>query len=83
LIGGRIERGCGRARRYRASFSLDAGQLAGGLSPLASVLMSSGFNDSVAVRVRSGDLDLLSAGAIAANSIALTADTGAVNIAVY
>ena len=64
-----------------ASFSLDAGQLAGGLSPLASVLMSSGFNDSVAVRVRSGDLDLLSAGAIAANSIALTADTGAVNIA--
>jgi hypothetical protein len=74
------------------SFSLDAGQLAGGLTPLASGLMNGGFSDAVAVRVRTGDLDLLAAsdpraaglafaGTLSANSITLTADTGAVNIA--
>jgi filamentous hemagglutinin len=61
------------------SFLLDAGQLLGGLTPLASSLMSGGFNKAVDVRVHSGDLDLSSA--IAANAITLTADTGAVNIA--
>jgi hypothetical protein len=30
-------------------FSLDAGQLVGGLSPLAATLMSGGFSDSVSV----------------------------------
>ncbi len=65
-------------------FSLDAGQLAGGLTPLATMLMSGGFSDSINVRVRSGDLDLGSAGAsgaaLSANSITLTSDGGAIDI---
>jgi hypothetical protein len=64
-----------------SSFSLDAGELAGGLTPLAASLMSGGFSNAVDVRARTGDLDLSSAGTLSANSIALTADTGAVNIA--
>jgi len=63
------------------SFSLDAGELAGGLTPLATSLMSGGFSDAVNVRARTGDLDLTSAGTLSANSITLTADSGAVSIA--
>ena len=73
-------------------FSLDAGQLAGGLTPLASTLMSGGFSDAVDVRVHQGDLALLAAsdtgaqglpfaGNLTANSITLTADTGSVEVA--
>lgn len=61
-------------------FSLDAGQLVGGLSSLAATLMSGGFSDSVSVRTRSGDLTL-SGGTLAATTINLTADTGTVEIA--
>jgi len=60
-------------------FSLDAGQLVGGLSPLAASLMNGGFSDSVIVRVRNGDLTLPS-GTLSATTINLTADTGTVDI---
>jgi filamentous hemagglutinin len=63
------------------SFTLDAGQLTGGLTPLASMLANGGFSNSVNVRARSGDLLLQNGGVIDANSITLTADTGAVEIA--
>jgi filamentous hemagglutinin family protein len=60
-------------------FSLDAGQLLGGLSPVAASLTSGGFSDSVSVRVRSGDLSLPS-GTLTATTINLTADQGTVDI---
>jgi filamentous hemagglutinin len=63
------------------SFALDAGQLTGGLTPLASLLATGGFNNSVNVRVRSGDLLLQNGAVIDSNSITLTADSGAVEIA--
>ena len=63
------------------SFTLDAGQLAGGLTPLASALSNGGFSNAVNVRVRGGDLQLQNGGVIDANSITLTADGGAVEIA--
>jgi filamentous hemagglutinin len=63
------------------SFNLDAGQLAGGITPLASSLIQGGFSNAVNVRVRGGDLQLQNGGIIEANSITLTADTGAVEIA--
>jgi filamentous hemagglutinin len=63
------------------SFTLDAGQLAGGLTPLAAALTQGGFSNAVNVRVRGGDLQLNGGGIIDANSITLTADTGAVDIA--
>jgi hypothetical protein len=63
------------------TFSLDAGELADGLTPLAATLASGGFSNAVNVRARSGDLDLAALGSIAANSIVLSADTGSVDIA--
>ena len=62
------------------SFTLDAGALAQGLTPLASTLISGGFNDAIDVRAQSGDLTLNSGGALNANSITLTADAGSVDI---
>jgi filamentous hemagglutinin family protein len=73
-------------------FNLDAGQLDGGLTALASKLMSGGFSNAVDVRVHQGNLTLLNAadpnaqgvplaGTLTANSITLTADAGAVDIA--
>jgi len=63
------------------SFTLDAGQLTGGLTPLASTLAGGGFSNSVNIRVRGGDLQLQNGGVIDSNSITLTADTGVVEIA--
>jgi filamentous hemagglutinin len=63
------------------SFTLDAGTLTGGLTPLASNLMAGGFSDSVNIRVRGGDLDLTGGASLTANSITLSADSGAVDIA--
>jgi filamentous hemagglutinin len=62
------------------SFTLDAGALAGGLTPLASILTSGGFTDAIDVRAQSGDLTLNSGSVIDANSITLTADGGSVDI---
>ena len=65
------------------SFSLDAGQLTGGLTPLVSGLMkgaNGGFSDVVDIRVRSGDLDLGAGSTLSANNITLTADSGTVDI---
>ena len=62
------------------SFTLDAGALAGGLTPLASILTSGGFTDAIDVRAQSGDLTLNAGSALNANSITLTADTGSVDI---
>ena len=69
------------------SFSLDAGSLsaangAGGnaLSSLAAALGTGGFNDSIDLRVRTGDLDLSSGSVLVANAVTLTADTGQVTI---
>jgi hypothetical protein len=63
------------------NFSVDAGQLANGLTPLAASLTSGGFSGSVSVRVHGGDLDLLPGGALTSNQITLTADDGTVDIA--
>jgi filamentous hemagglutinin len=62
-------------------FALDAAQLTGGFTPLASMLMSGGFSDALDVRVRQGDLTLSGSGSVTSNSITLTADTGVVDIA--
>ncbi|HTB66252.1 MAG TPA: filamentous hemagglutinin family protein [Steroidobacteraceae bacterium] len=62
-------------------FSLNAGQLSGGFTTLASSLTSGGFSNAVDVHVQQGDLALLSGSTLTANSITLTADTGAVDIA--
>jgi filamentous hemagglutinin len=63
------------------SFTLDAGQLLGGLTPLASNLTAGGFTNAVNVRVQTGDLDLANGAVLSANHITLTADSGAVDIA--
>lgn len=60
-------------------FTLDAAQLTGGFTPLAANLTAGGFTDGVDVRVHHGDL-ALSSGTLSANSIALTADSGSVDI---
>ncbi len=62
------------------SFTLDAGALAGGLTPLASILTGGGFTDAIDVRAQSGDLTLIAGSALNANSITLTADAGNVDI---
>jgi len=74
-------RGSAGAGGSGGRFSLDAGSLNGGLSPLAASLMSGSFSDSVALRVRSGDLDLTAGSGLTAHTIGLTADAGVVNIA--
>jgi filamentous hemagglutinin family protein len=61
--------------------SINAGTLAGGLMSLVANPGLAGFTDIVNIRAHNGDLDLASSGAITANSIALTADSGAVDIA--
>jgi len=87
LVGGNVVslagtiNGAGGKGGAGGSFTLDAGQLAGGLTPLASILTSGGFSNAVNVRVRGGDLQLQNGAVIDANSITLTADTGAVEIA--
>ncbi len=58
-----------------------ADRLSGGLASLVANPGLSGFNQAVNVRVLNGDLDLVSGGVITANSITLTADSGAVDIA--
>jgi len=63
------------------SFSLDAGQLNGGLTPLAASLAAGGYTDAIDVRVQSGNLDLAAGSSLRANQVTLTADSGAVNIA--
>ena len=63
------------------SLVVDAGSLSGGLMSLVTNPGLRGFNQTVNVRLQSGDLDLASAGAITANSITLTADSGTVDIA--
>jgi filamentous hemagglutinin family protein len=61
--------------------TVDAGTLAGGLMSLVSNPGLSGFSDAINIRARNGDLNLASTGAITSNSITLTADSGAVDIA--
>jgi len=61
--------------------SIDAGNLTGGLGSLVANPGFAGFSDAVNVRVHTGNLDLTNTGAITANSITLTADTGNVDIA--
>ena len=63
------------------NFRLSAGQLAGGLTPLAGKLTSGGFNNLVNVRVQSGDLNVASGTTLTANQINLTADTGSIDVA--
>ena len=68
------------------SFALDAGSLesgagsTAGLDELAASLTTGGFNGAVDVRVRTGDLLLGAGNAVSAQSVTLTADTGAVTI---
>jgi filamentous hemagglutinin family protein len=63
------------------SFSVDAGQLAGGLPALTASLAAAGFSNQIAVRVRSGDLDAAAGTVLTANQLSLTADSGAIDIA--
>ncbi len=63
------------------SFSVDAGQLVGGLPALTAGLAAAGFSNQIAVRVRSGDLDALAGTLLTANQLSLTADTGVIDIA--
>jgi filamentous hemagglutinin family protein len=63
------------------SLIVDAGALSGGLMSLVTNPGLRGFDQAVNVRVQTGDLDLASGGAITANSITLTADSGTVDIA--
>ena len=73
--------GAGDGGSTGGSFTLDAGTLTGGLTPLASNLTAGGFSDAVNIRVRGGDLDLTGGASLTANSITLSADSGAVDIA--
>jgi len=79
-LAGRIN-GAAPSGHQGGSLMVDAGTLSGGLMGLASNPGLSGFGQAVNVRVQNGDLDLASGGAITANSIALTADSGTVDIA--
>ncbi|MGA2399410.1 MAG: filamentous hemagglutinin family protein [Steroidobacteraceae bacterium] len=63
------------------SLIVDAVTLSSGLASLVANPGLSGFNQAVNVRVQNGDLDLASGGAITANNITLTADSGAIGIA--
>ena len=63
------------------SFWLSAGQLTGGLSPLAANLTAGGFTNLIDVRVQNGDLNLTAAGTLNANQVNLTADSGVIDIA--
>jgi filamentous hemagglutinin len=63
------------------SLSIDAGTLTGGLMSLVTNPGLAGFSDAVNIRAHNGDLDLANGGAITANSITLTADSGAIDIA--
>ncbi len=71
------------------SFSLYAGQLAGGLSPaLVDELTTGGFSSSIGIEVASGDLDLAQSGCasnavctLTASQITLTSDAGSIDIA--
>ncbi len=61
------------------SFTLNAGQLSGGLQGLAGSL--SGFARSISVESGSGDLDLLQGQTLSANQVVLSADAGGIDIA--
>jgi len=63
------------------SFTLYAGQLAGGFSSLAAILGSGGFTNQVGVRVQNGDLDVTAGTTLSASEISLTADSGTIDIA--
>jgi filamentous hemagglutinin family protein len=63
------------------SFTLQAGQLAGGLPALVPVLSQGGFTEQIAVRVQNGDLDSVAGSTLTANRITLTADSGSIDIA--
>jgi len=63
------------------SFWLTAGQLTGGLAPLAGKLTTGGFTNLIDVRVQSGDLNVAAGSTLTANQINLTADTGFIDVA--
>jgi filamentous hemagglutinin family protein len=86
VTGAAALRGEGGTGAHGGSFALDAGSLPqtpGGANPLtalASSLVSGGFDDAIDLRVRTGDLSLDAGSALAAQSVALTADGGQVTI---
>ena len=80
-LSGTLNGQAGSAGGSGGSFALNAGSLANGLTPLASILTAGGFTDAIGVEVGSGDLDLASGGTLTANHIVLSADSGAVDIA--
>lgn len=66
------------------SFTLQAAQLSGGLGALPqdqSGDLLPGFTNQIDIQVNSGDLDLAASESMTANQIALTTDTGAIDIA--
>jgi filamentous hemagglutinin family protein len=79
--------GSGGVGAVGGSFSVDAGSLssvgamaANPLDALAASLGAGGFDGTIAVRARTGDLALDAGSALAAGSVTLTADTGKVTI---
>jgi len=73
--------GAAKGSSTGGSLTVEAGSLAGGLVSLVANPGLDGFTQAVSIRVNSGDLDLGSTAAITSNSITLTADSGAVDIA--
>jgi len=83
-LSGILDGKAGSSTGTGGDFTLYTGQLAGGLSALASTLNASGsggFSDSINVHVGSGNLDLARGSVLNANSVTLTADSGVVDIA--
>jgi hypothetical protein len=79
--------GSGGAGASGGTFSLNTGAMvaasgpsANPLTPLAAALGAGGFNNTIDVRARSGDLTLDGGSALNANTITLTADSGQVNV---
>ena len=72
--------GASGAGMRSGSFTLQAGSLSD-FGTLNQALEQSGFHDTRAIEVGSGDLDLAAGSSITAQNVVLTADSGAVTIA--
>jgi filamentous hemagglutinin family protein len=80
-------KGSGGAGASGGSFSVNTGTLGVGsgvsanpLTALAATLGAGGFNHTIDVRARNGDLTLDAGSTLSANKVALTADSGQVNV---
>jgi len=79
-LAGAIDATAGSATAKGGRFSLDAGGVAD-LTALAAKLGSSGFNESVSVRARSGDMSLDAGATLTAHEVQLATDNGNLTVA--